>query len=129
LNFTYKRSFWLMVAYARQWFRSQLLGFAVTLPAWIILQERIGYEVKFTLFGIGLTIVCLGLGLLVHGWWRRRRKQDALDQLSVAISQAIRELVNMPRPGPGLVNEEAFADKLAKGVLSLVWKRGSNICR
>lgn len=92
-----------------------LLGLAVTLLAWIIPQDRIGYEVKFTLLGIGLTTVCLGLGLLAHSWWRGRTKQQALDQLSLSISRAIHELVNMPRPGSGLVNEEAFANKLASG--------------
>jgi len=99
-----------------------LLGLAVTLLAWIVPQDRIGYEVKFTLLGIGLTIICLGLGLLVRGWWRGRGKQEAIDQLSEAISLAIRELVNMPRPGPGLVNETAFADKLTKEYLA--WCEG-----
>jgi hypothetical protein len=92
-----------------------LLGLAVTLLAWIIPQDRIGYEVKFTLLGVGLTIVCLGLWLLVRGWRRARTKQQSLDQLSENISRAIRDLVNMPRSGPGLVNGETFANTLASG--------------
>lgn len=87
-----------------------LLGLAVTLLAWIIPQDRIGYEVKFTLLGIGLTIVVLGLGLLVKGWRRGRKKLKSIDQLSEFISTAIRDLVNKPRPPQAEM--EVFATEL-----------------
>src|SRR5687767_1734537 len=75
-----------------------LLGLAITLLAWIVPQDRIGYEVKFALIGAGLMAIGLGVALLVRGWLLGRRKQQALDQLSEAISKAIHELINKPRP-------------------------------
>ena len=73
-----------------------------------------GTKSNSQLLGIGLTIVCLGLGLLVRGWWRGRGKQAALDHLSEAISQAIHQLVNKPQPTAPTASWDAFADTLAQ---------------
>jgi hypothetical protein len=89
-----------------------LLGLAITILAWIVPQERIGYNIKFALLGAGLMAIGLGVALLVRGWLHDRGKQQALDQLSQAISQAIHELINKPRPAPW--SGDAFADTLAK---------------
>ena len=94
-----------------------LIGVALTLLAWIIPQDRIGYEVKFGLLGFGLAVICLSLVLLARGWWVQREKQKALDQLSEAISQAIHDLVNKPRPIGPAASWDAFADSLAKEYL------------
>ena len=74
-----------------------LLGLAITILAWIVPQDRIGYDVKFALLGAGLMAIGLGVVLLVRGW-HGRGKQRAVDQLSEAMSQAIHELINKPRP-------------------------------
>jgi hypothetical protein len=89
-----------------------LLGLAITILAWIVPQDRIGYDVKFALLGAGLMAIGLGVVLLVRGWLHGRGKQRAVDQLSEAISQAIHELINKPRPDAS--SGDAFADSLAK---------------
>jgi|SRR6476659_3214951 len=91
-----------------------LLGLAVTLLAWIVPQDRIGYDVKFALLGAGLMAIGLGGVLLVRGWLHGRGKQQALDQLSEAISQAIHDLLNKPRPTAPTASWDAFADTLEK---------------
>jgi hypothetical protein len=91
-----------------------LIGLAITLLAWIVPQDRIGYEVKFALVGAGLMAFGLGVILLVRGWLRGRGKQNAIDQLSEAISKAIHELLNRPQPTDPTQSWDAFADTLAK---------------
>jgi hypothetical protein len=44
-----------------------LLGLAITILAWIVPQDRIGYDVKFALLGAGLMAIGLGVVLLVRG--------------------------------------------------------------
>lgn len=88
-----------------------LIGAALTLVAWINPENRISYDVKFTLFGAGLTALCLGLWLLTRDWWLSRGKQKALDQLSEVISRAIHELINKPRLEPAQM--DGFAKELA----------------
>ena len=56
----------------------------------------------------------LGVVLLVRGWLHDRGKQKAIDQLSEAISKAIHELLNKPRPTDPTASWDAFADTLAK---------------
>ena len=97
-----------------------LVGVALTLLAWIIPQDRIGYEVKFSLLGFGLAIICLGVALLGRGWCVSRGKQRTLDVLSESISRAIHELVNMPRPNPG--ETDLFANNLSQGYVA--WCEG-----
>jgi len=91
-----------------------LLGLAITLLAWIVPQDRIGYDIKFALLGAGLMAIGLGVVLLVRGWLHGRGKQQALDQLSEAISQAIHHLLNKPRPTAPTASWDAFADTLEK---------------
>jgi hypothetical protein len=91
-----------------------LVGLAITLLAWIVPQDRIGYEVKFALLGAGLMAIGLGVVLLIRGWYHGRGKQKAIDQLSEAISQAIHELINKPRPTDSTASLDAFAHTLAK---------------
>jgi hypothetical protein len=90
-----------------------LLGLAITILAWIVPQDRIGYDVKFALLGAGLMAIALGVALLIRGWLLGRGKQQALDQLSEAISQAIHELINKPRPVGSTASWDAFAGTLA----------------
>jgi hypothetical protein len=94
-----------------------LLGLAITLLAWMVPQNRIGYEVKCALLGTGLMAIGLGLVLLVPGWLHGRGKQQALDQLLEAISRAIHQLVNKPQPTAPTASWDAFADTLGKAYL------------
>ena len=87
-----------------------LLGLA--LLAWLVPQDRIGYEVKFFLLGFAIAVICLAVGLFVWGLWHSRGKQKSLDELSEAISRAIRDLVNKPRTEPASM--EVFAAELAE---------------
>jgi hypothetical protein len=88
-----------------------LVGLALGLFAWIVPQDRIGYEVKFGLLGFAIAVICLAAVLYVRERWHDRGKRKALDDLSLGISQAIRDLVNKPRPAPAGMG--AFADELA----------------
>jgi hypothetical protein len=89
-----------------------LIGLALVLLAWLVPQDRIGYEVKFGLLGFAIAVICLACVLYLRGLWHDRGKEKALDDLSEAISQAIRDLVNKPRPEP--LGMEAFAAALAE---------------
>ena len=56
--------------------------------------------------------MAIGLGVVLPV--RGHGKQRAIDQLSEAISQAIHELVNKPRPTSPTASWDAFADTLAQ---------------
>lgn len=88
-----------------------LIGVALVLLAWLVPQDRIGYEVKFGLLGFAIAVICLAGGLFLNGLWQARGKGKALDDLSEAISRAIRDLVNKPRME--LAGMEVFAKELA----------------
>jgi hypothetical protein len=89
-----------------------LIGLALVVLAWLVPQDRIGYEVKFALLGFAIAIICLSGGLYVRGWWLHHGKTKALNDLSLAISHAIRDLVNKPRRP--LLQMGAFAIELSE---------------
>jgi hypothetical protein len=89
-----------------------LVGLAVAVLAWLVPQDRIGYQLKFGLLGFAIAVLALSVWQYIRGLWQDRRKQNALDDLSEAVSRAIRDLVNKPRTSPA--GMDAFASALAE---------------
>jgi hypothetical protein len=88
-----------------------LIGLALVVLAWLVPPDRIGYEVKFSLLGFAIAMICGAAFLYIRGLWLDHGKRQALDDLSLAMSLAIRDLVNKPRPAPAGMG--AFAAELA----------------
>lgn len=85
-----------------------LIGLALLVIAWLVPPDRISYEVKFTLLGFSLAVVCFGVWLFIHGLWLSQGKQKVLDNLSETICSAIHELLNKARSEPREM--DAFVD-------------------